>query len=220
MGKHWVRQQVRNKDVVQESVDQSVRWVDANRNAAAAIAGGIAVGAILLIALISHIRGAQTQSWDRLSVAQGMAYAGHPDEALQQIQQLVGEKPASDAAAFGQLFAGDVAYTRGQYKEALEHYNAVLERGKPAGLQPIALSDTAITQEAAGQFQPAQLAAQHFLEQYPDHFLAPQVHAILARTLSALGQAEQAKTTYQKIALQYEGTSWAAWASGHIQPAK
>jgi tetratricopeptide (TPR) repeat protein len=220
MGKHWVRQQVRHKDLVQESVEKSVNWVDGNRSFAAAAAAGAAVLALVLGLIVSHVRGAATQSWDRLAVAQGMAYGGHPDEAMAQIKQLVEERPSSDAAAFGRLFAGDVAFSRGQYKEALEQYNSVLEKGTPAALQPIALSDLAITQEADGQLQPAQQTAQKFLDQYPDHFLAPQVHATLARALASLGQTEQAKTAYQKIALQYEGTTWAAWAALRLQPAK
>lgn len=219
MGKQWVREQVR-RDPVQDSVDKGVRWVDDNRQFALGAAGAGVCLLLLAVLLISHARSTRIKAWDRLGLAEAMAYAGQPDASLQQLKQLTEEQPGSAAAGFGRVFAADISYSRGQYKDALDGYNAVLERGKPAGLQPIALNDVAISQEAAGQFEQAQQAAQRFLELYPDHFLAPQVHACLARSLAALGQLDKAKTTYQKIALQYEGTPWAAWANARLQSSK
>ena len=59
--------------------------------------------------------------------------------------------------------------------------------------------------------------AQRFLDAYGDHFLAPQVHSCLARSLESAGQAAQAKAAFQKIALQYADTSWAAWAQARLK---
>ncbi len=218
MGKHWVREQVR-KDVVQESVDKGVRWVDHNRSQALAWTGGVAAAALVAVIAFTHVRSSHDGAWTRFSVAQGMAYSGQPDKALAEIKALQDEQGNTDAAGFGRILAGDIDYTRGSYKEALDQYAAVLERGKPASLQPIALSDTAISQEASGQFQQAAQTAQHFLDQYPDHFLAPQVHGCLARAQVAMGQLDAAKTTWQKISLQYPDTSWAAWAQARLQAA-
>jgi TolA-binding protein len=81
----------------------------------------------------------------------------------------------------------------------------------------VALCDLALAQEAAGKPQESAQTAQHFLDTYPDHYLAPQAHACLARSLAASGQAEQAKTALQKISLQYPGTSWADWAAAKLK---
>jgi tetratricopeptide (TPR) repeat protein len=219
MGKQWVREQVR-KDLVQDSLDKGVRWVEINRSRAGAIAAGVAAAALIAVFVIARVRANKNEAWDRLSIAEAMAYTGRVDGSLEQLKKLSDEQPGTPAAAYGQLFAGDVLYTKGQYKEALALYTEVLERGAPAPLMPIALNDVAISQEAVGEFAQAQQTAQRFLDSHPDHFLAPQVHAVLARAQAAQGQLDAAKATYQKIALQYPETSWAAWASARLSPAK
>jgi TolA-binding protein len=216
MGKQWVRQEVKRNEL-QELVDSAAVWISRNQQMAASIAGGIAVVVIAICLLVYKSRSAQSASWDRLALAEDTAYAGQLESSLQQIKDLTTQYPNSQAAAYALLFEGDILYPRGQYKEALDAYNKVLENSEPKVLQPLALGDSAVTQEAAGQCPQAIQTAQHFLELYPDHYLAPQVHASLARCLAVGGQADQARTAYQKITLQYPDTSWAAWAKARLE---
>ena len=216
MGKHWIRQQIRHDDV-HDTFDKAVVWVQANRQAAG-MAAGAAVLAVLVVSLIFFQRtAARTASWERLGLAQSYAYSGRQDASLEQLKQLAADYPTSDAAGFGELFAGDLLYQGGKFKQATEHYTKLLDRGAPKALQPVALNDLALAQESDGQPQLAVQTAQRFLETYSEHFLAPQIHACLARCLQALGQADQAKAAYQKISLQYPDTSWAAWAQSRLK---
>lgn len=216
MGKHWARQQVR-QDEVKDSVDHAMHWVATNRQKALTIGGSIA-GALLLVGLVVWQRGAAASSaWERLSFAQSLAYAGKADESMSQLNKLAEEQPGSDAAKYAGVFAGDMMFQQGKSKEAAAQYQKMLDGGLPKTLEPVTLNDLAIAQEAGGQPQLAVQAAQRFLDAYPDHFLAPQVHACLARSLQALGQAEQAKAAFQKIALQYPETSWAGWAQAKLK---
>lgn len=216
MGKHWARQQVKRNEI-QDFIDKALIWINANRRIAGAAAGAV----LLVLAIVSlafyRSRTIQTTAWDRLSLAQNFAYGGRLDDAVRQINDMAVDYARTQAYGFGLLFAGDMLYPRGQYKEAVENYSKIIETGEPKVLLPFALNDTAIAQEAAGQFQQAVATAQRFLESYPDHFLAPQVNVCLARSLQALGQKEQAKATYQKITIQYPDTSWAAWAQSSLQ---
>ena len=216
MGKQWVRQQIRH-DEMHDVVDKGLLWIEKNRQTAAMGAGAIVVVAIILVATFSHARNARAQAWDRLSLAQSYAYSGVPQAALAQFDQLRRDHPNSDAAGFATVFAGDVHFQRAEYKEAADEYSKIIERGLPKGLQPVALADLAITQESAGQAQQAAQTAQRFLDAFPDHYLAPQVHACLARSLLAAGQKDQAKAAFQKISLQYPDTSWAAWAQSQLK---
>ena len=63
-----------------------------------------------------------------------------------------------------------------------------------------------------GDFKAAAESDQKFLDSYQDHFLAPQVHASLARCLAALGDAAKAKAAYERIVFLYPETYWAQWA--------
>ena len=217
MAKQWVRQHQVQRDEVQDLLDQGVEWVLRNRQTSAT-AAGIAAAVILVASLAAYrTRTVRNESWERLGVAESLAYSGRAESALDQLKQLVAEQPSSDAAGYAAVFAGDLQFQHAQYKDAADNYLKVLERSTPKILQPVALTDLAIAQEAEGQPKEAAQTAQRFLETYPDHFLAPQAHACLARALAASGQAEQARAALQKIVLQYPDTTWAAWAQSRLK---
>lgn len=217
MGKHWVRQQVRRNEL-QDTVDMVLLWVSRNRQTAAAGAGALAAALLIAGFIVYRSRTLAEAAWSRLGEAQEHAYGGRPDQSLLRLKELFTDYGRTKASAFGLLFQGDMMYPRGQYKEALESYSKVLERGEPKVLQPVATADIAVTQEAAGNCPEAASTAQRFLDSYADHFLAPQVHASLARCLEALGKGDQAKAAWQKIVLQYPDTSWASWAQKRLSP--
>ena len=177
--------------------------------------GGILVALLILGGGLYHRRSQQAAAWERLSLAQYSAYSGQLDAALKQINDLKMDHAGSPAAAFGLLFAGDIQYRQGLYKEAVATYSGILESDAKFIL-PLALANTAMSQEAAGEFNQALVTDQRFLETYSDHFMAPQVHASIARCQQALGQMDQAKVTYQKITLQYPDTPWARWAQERL----
>lgn len=217
MGKHWARQQVRRNEVA-DVLEKGIEWTSVNRRAAGSAA--VAIVAILLVGglFLYSSRTRQNAAWDRLAVSESAAYAGNPDAALKQLQELAAEFPGAKASSYGQLFAGDVQFQRAKYTETIEAYNKVLERGEPKAVLPLALGGLGVALEAAGQHRQAVEKHESFLQTYPDHFLAPQVHASLARCQAALGQNDQARATLQKISLQYPDTSWAAWAQARLSP--
>ena len=218
MGKHWARQQVRRNEV-QDALEKGIHWTALNRR----VAGGTAAVALAVLLagglFLYSSRARQNAAWDRLSVAESAAYAGNPDAALKQISDLVAEHSGAKAASYGLLFSGDVQFQREKYAETIEAYGKVLERGEPKAALPLALGGLGVALEAAGQHRQALEKAESFLQTYPDHFLAPQVHASLARSQQTLGQNDQARATLQKISLQYHDTSWAAWAQARLNPA-
>jgi TolA-binding protein len=217
MGKQWVKQQIRH-DEMQGALSQGLRWTSQNRQKAGLTAGA-AAAALLVGGIFFYGRNArQNAAWDRLSVAQALAYSGNPDNAAKQASELAAEYPGTPAAGYAALFAGDVLFQRGQHQEAAAQYAKILQQGEPKILLPLAQGNTALALEAAGQCRQAVGAVETYLQSYSDHYLAPQVHASLARCQEVLGQAEQAKATLQKIQLQYPDTSWAAWAKGKLSP--
>lgn len=215
MAKQWIKQQVKRNEL-QEYVDRGALWALGNRQTVLMAAGGVLAVLVIAGMFLYKNSSGQTAAWDRLSVAQGYAYGGQADASLEQIKGLETEHTGAKASGFGQLFAGDIYFQRGSYKETTETYSKILERGEPRALVPYALSGTALAQESAGQCGESAATSQKFLDTYSDHLLAPQVHASLARCLNNLGQTDQAKTTYQKITLQYPDTYWARWAQARL----
>jgi len=181
----------------------------------AKILAGAAVAAFVFLAAGLAVRKyLQTReaAWERLAIAQSLAYQGQDVLALNQIRSLEAGFGKAPAVGFGLLFSGDVLYQKGKYAEASELYKKVLDRGEPRSLMPFALSDLALSQEAGGNCNEAVSTTQRFLDSYQDHFLAPQVHASLARCLDALGQKDKAKAAYERMGLLYPETYWSRWA--------
>ncbi|MBI4376553.1 MAG: tetratricopeptide repeat protein [Elusimicrobia bacterium] len=215
MGKQWVRAQIKHNEL-QDILEAGLAWVSRNRKTAG-IAAGSALAAVLLVSGILYQRKSlRSEAWNKLWMVQAYAYSNRLPDALEQMKGLAADYPNTPATAFGWLFAGDMLFPQGKFQEAVEHYTRLIEMGTE-GLQPYALNGLAISFEAAGQPQKAAEAAQRFLDLYPDHFLAPQVHGCLARSLKTLGQLEQAKGALQRITIQYQDTSWAKWAQDQLQ---
>jgi TolA-binding protein len=216
MGKQWVRQQMK-KHELQDAVDKAIRWISENRQTAG-IAAASAAGVMLLAGLFlySH-RAKNNAAWDLLSLANGYAYAGQAETAVKKIDELESQYQSTPAAAYGLLFAGDLLLHRSSFPDSMKYYKQLLDRGPPQHLQPFALCGMTVAQEALGQYNDAIQAGERFLNAYPDHFLAPQVHSALARCQVSSGQTDAAKATLQKIALQYPDTSWAGWAQNKLK---
>ena len=216
MGKQWVRGQVK-RDEVQNAVNSAIRWVNENRQTAgitaASAAGLILFGGIFLYSC--HVK--QNTAWNTFSMANGYAYLGQPDIAIQKVEELDTQYPSSPASGHALLFAGDILYSKGQFPQSAKFYDRLLDKGQPEQLLPFALAGLSAAQEAQKLYPEAGRTAERFLAAYPDHFLAPQVHAALARCQATMGQVDASKTTLQKIALQYPDTSWAGWAQERLK---
>lgn len=214
MAKQWIKQEMKRNEV-ESAVGKGMQWAMGNRQTTLAVAGAILAALVLAAGLLYRNHSMQTTAWDRLSVAQNYAYGGQPAASLQQLKELTADYGGTKAAGYAHLFAGDILFRQGSFKEAVESYAKVSE-GSDAKLASVALADTSLALEAAGQYQQAIAAAQRFLDAHADSFLAPQVHSSLGRSQHALGQIDQAKATYQKISLQYPDTPWAGWAQSKL----
>ena len=215
--KHWSDQSEVARDELRDAVEQTVDWLIEHRREASYAAGGI-LGAALLTGLVAYSRHAKmTESWDKLSLAEMYAYAGHPIEAqsaLAQVSEAGGGSAA--AAALARMLEGDILIAGQKYADAATSYGKAAEIA-PEGIRPFALAEKVMTLEEEGKMAECAAAAQSFLDTNADHLLAAQVHSILARCQMAQGQADAAKSTLQRISLQYPNSPWAEWATTRLQ---
>ncbi|MEK9144819.1 MAG: tetratricopeptide repeat protein [Elusimicrobiota bacterium] len=216
MGKQWVRQEAKKNELAQV-MDSALHWVRFHQQTAAwtlvAVLGIAIAGATMSYRILQ----AREQSWGKLAIAQSLAYGGQVEPAFQQISALSSEHPGSVAAGYGMLLEGDIRFQQEKFKEAAEVYRHLADEPAHKSLAPLALADLGVVQEAAGDCKAAVEADQRFLDSFQDHFLAPQVHASLARCLGALGEAEKAKATLERIAFLYPDTPWVDWAKSRLK---
>jgi tetratricopeptide (TPR) repeat protein len=214
--KHWATKSEAAKDEVKDFVEESVEWLIIRRREA-----GITAGAVAVVALIAglFLYGRHTRvnaAWDKLSQAELYAYSGRVPEAQSLLTQVASEGGAPAASALANMLQGDLHYPHAEYDQALTAYDKAAQDA-PEALKPYALADKVMTLQAAGKSAECASAAQSFLDATPDHLLAAQVHVALARCQLAQGQSEAAKTTMQRISLQYPNTPWSEWASARLQ---
>jgi tetratricopeptide (TPR) repeat protein len=217
--KHWAHKSEAAQDEVRDALEMSFDWVMANRRQAAYGAGAIAAVALIVGFFIYQRNASIDAAWDKLSQAELYAYSGRAAESLPLLNEAAsGASPA--ASAMAHILEGDLHYPKGEYDQALASYDKAAAEA-PENLRPFAQADRVMALEAAGKAADCAAAAQSFLSTYPEHLLAPQTHTALARCQQAAGQADAAKSTLQRISLQYQGTPWAAWASSRLAaPAK
>ncbi len=216
MAKAWARQEAQKNEIA-ALIEKGVLWVKSHPQVA--LWGGIGTLAamIAIAAFVNRAANEREESWSRFAFAQSYAYSKAPKQALEQIQNLTRDYPGSAAASYALLMAGDILYEQGKFKEAIATYNQVVNQPNHREALPIALANLGISQEASGDCQNATGTDQRFLDAYSEHFLAPQVHASLARCLSLMGDTEKAKATYERIAFLYPNTYWAQWAQARIK---
>ncbi|MBI3550389.1 MAG: tetratricopeptide repeat protein [Elusimicrobia bacterium] len=190
----------------------AVSWANANQQKTLGVAGAV-VGALALIVFVAYQYNKNRETaWERLAFAQSYFYQGQGDKSIEQLKEIETQFAQTPASGFSTLFAGDVLFRSGKYKEAAQTYQRLIERNRPPAAAPLALSGLAAAQEAAGDCKSSMDSANQFLREHQDHFLAPQVHATLARCQESLGMKDLAKATYERMVVLYPESYWAQWA--------
>lgn len=214
--RHWASHNEAKHDEVREAAAGAFEWLLQRKRQALLVTGGAL--AVLFIAAVVTVqrRASKADAWDRYALAELLAYGGRPTDAVDAARKLGEEKPGTRAATMARLLEGDILQARGEYKAALEAYAKAAEEQGP--LSPFTAANRAMTLEAAGQHAEALSAAKQFLTESPEHFLAPLVLSVQARCEQALGQAEAARASLQRITLQYPDSPWAAWANTRLLP--
>ena len=215
--KHWANKSEAAKDEVKDFFEELVDWVIIHRREAGMTAAGVALVAVVAGLFLYSRQARANAAWDKLAQAELIAYAGRVPEAQTLLAEVGQDSGASrSAAAFADMMAGDLHFPHGELDQALASYDKAAQEA-PDALRPYAQADKVLALQAAGKSAECAAAAQSFLETTPEHLMAAQVHVALARSQMALGQNDAAKSTLQRISLQYPNTPWAEWASARLQ---
>ncbi len=216
MGKQWARQEAKKNEIA-TAIENTADWIKTHPQATVWIAVGLVAAVLIGGAFYNKVYGEREETWSRYWIAQSYAYNQQTPNALAQVKKLAEENPNATASSYGMLLAGDVLFEQGRFNEATAAYEKVMSQPNHESVRPIAMANLSLTKEAAGDCKGGNSNSQEFLDAYADHFLAPQVHASFARCLGALGQTEQARATYERMAFLYPDTYWANWAKDRLK---
>ncbi len=211
MAKAWARQQA-HKNELATLVERATLWLKMHPQQATWGALGVVAVALMSVAFYTRTQAENEDAWSKLAVATSYAYMGRGPEALKQIEALGNEHPTNAAAQYGWLLTADLMYDQARYPDAIKYYRKVIDRNAGGELHPLGLAGLTLSQEAGGDCQASSTGSNQFLNNYKDHFLAPQVHASMVRCQLALGKPEQAKAALERMEFLYPNSYWAEWA--------
>ncbi|MBI4350546.1 MAG: tetratricopeptide repeat protein [Elusimicrobia bacterium] len=202
-------------DIAPSKFDLALAWIRENRETF--IGSLVILLAIIVFSVyfLIHYRGLRDTAWKTLFIAQQQAGGGNLAQAQQQLTAIETSYGSTSAAPYATLLKGDMLYAQGRFKEAAAEYSKLLNSKE---LAPFALYNAGKAKEAEGDLAGAQVRYSDFLLKTPEHFIAPEVHASLARVQELSGNAALAKTTYEKIVLLYPDTAWALQAKARLTP--
>lgn len=195
--------------------DLALGWIKKNRETFIGSLVILLAVIIFSVYFFFHYRGLRDTAWKTLFMAQQVGYGGNVAQAQQQLDGIVASYGSTSAAPYATLTKGDMLFAQGKFKEAGAEYSKILTNGDLGAFAAYSLGKS---KEADGDLAGAQAQYSDFLSKNPEHFIAPEVHASLARAQELSGNAALAKTTYEKIVLLYPDTSWAMQAKARLTP--
>ncbi len=216
--KHWANKEPSKQDEVRDFFAKGLDLALQRRKEVGIVLGAAAaLGVGAGFVAYSHAA-KENDAWDKLSMAEAYSYYNRPKEAAEALTEVAAQTASPTAAGLAGIIQGELKQTKGEHDAALAAFAGAADTA-PAPLKPFALAEKVSGLEIAGKLPECIAAAQSFLDANADHFLAPQVQEAMARCQLASGQAEAARSTWQKISLQYPDTPWAARANARLQPA-
>jgi tetratricopeptide (TPR) repeat protein len=200
-----------------DKFDLALAWIKKNRETFIGSVVIILAAAVFGVYFFIHYRDLRDTAWKNLFIAQQIGYQGNIPQAQQQLASIETSYGSTSAAPYATMTKGDILFAQGKFKEAGEEYAKIIT-AKEIGA--FALYNLGKCKESMGDLAGAQAQYSEFLSKYPENFMAPEVHASLARSQELAGAKDLAKTTYEKIALLYPETAWAMQAKARLaQPA-
>ncbi len=193
--------------------DKVFAWIKTNRETFIGSLVILVAAIIFGVYFFMHYRGLRDTAWKNLFMAQQLGFSGNVNEAQQQLAAIEANYGSTSAALYASMTKGDIFFAQNKFKEAGEQYAKVLN---DRDLGPFASYNAGKCKEAAGDLAGAQAQYSDFLSRTPEHYIAPEVHASLARTQELAGAKDLAKLSYEKISLLYPDTTWAMQAKARL----
>ena len=194
--------------------DKALGWIKKNRETFIGSVVILLAAGIFAVYFFMHYRDMRDSAWKALFIAQQTGFGGNVAEAQKQLEGVEASFSGTSAAPYAALTRGDILFAQGKFKEAEAEYAKV---SYDKNLAPFALYSVGKSREAAGDLTGAQAQYSDFLSRFPENFMAPEVHASLARSQELAGARDMARESYEKISLLYPDTPWAMEAKARLQ---
>jgi len=203
--------------MLEKKIEAAIVWVRTHQERFWTVVGVIVMASLFLyFAIQQHVR-QQNEAWAQLGPIQGALAQNQTDTARKSLADWQTHYGTSNAASYAQFLKGDLLYKTSDYVSAAQIYAEVAQAGKPALVQPLALSAEISAEEMAGNIKAARATAQRFVEKYPDHFFAASAYLSQARLAEMSGDMPAAQAIYERFVILYPQSPWTASVRSQLQ---
>jgi len=170
---------------------------------------------IVLILVVSVLGGKQYYDSTIASANKELLKASTTEE-LETLVQNYGKWKVGNTA---RLRLAKSLYDSGKYDEALETYDACINKGAPVGFAEVAVMGRAICLEAKGDefLDKAMTAYTDFIDKNPTHFLVTQAKMGQARILTLQGKKDEAAKKLETLKAEKNSDPMAEMAITQLQ---
>ena len=201
----------------ESALRQSVLWVRSHQEQFWAISGTIIGGALLVYFMVHRRQVENEDAWTQLGIAQSYAMQGQTDQAVKALNDWTTHFQGTSATSYAKFIRADLMYKTSDYVTAAQIYGDLAVSGQPLVVRPLALSAQSASLEMAGRIPEATAVTQHFLDQYPDHFLTASMYISQARLAELSGNTASATAVYDRFVILYPQSPWTAFARARLQ---
>lgn len=207
---------VEEKDFILSSLISALDFLKQNKKGVLTAVGILVLAAVIGYAYSTHIKNVTEKSWAAYYTAQVQVLGGNQEEGFKQIDALNADFPGSDAAAYAQLFKGDMLYASENFAQAADVYKP-LTGSTNETVYTVASLSLASSLQAAKDYKASAEEMTKFIKQNPKSFALPQAYFTLALSQELAGNKTEALEAYKHLVENYAKTYFGSVAKDKIK---
>lgn len=193
-----------------------IKFVKKYKQQVLAVLGIFAAIVALVVYFIIKYQETQKSLLEKLSIAENLFYSERYDESLKLLDELIQRFPKRKLTVRAALLKAYILYNNEDFLGAKKLFTSVLNYNIPY-YSPFALLGLSLCEENIGNYEQTEKIYRDFIEKYPNHFLTPRAYELLAALYELNGSTELAKSTYDKLLVNFPGSYWSTKAEKKLK---
>lgn len=197
-------------DPLMEKVTAVTDFAQQHRQRLSYVIGGVAALIIILYAYFSYRDNLNTESLNKLAIAEQIFLGGNHREAIRHLERYVAEWEGTVGGGIGTYYLATAYYQTDQFDFAKQYYEVYVNDYADYDLYTAAsMAGIAACWEAMNNYEEAIQQYERVIRKYPDFYLTPDYLLSLARCYRLTQKYDEARQVYERITKEYPESAYA-----------
>jgi outer membrane protein assembly factor BamD (BamD/ComL family) len=197
-----------NGPTLEKRVEDGLLWIRAHQERFWTVTGVVVLAVLFGVFAVQQHEHQLDEAWTQLGAVQSSILQNQLDAAKKSLADWQTRYGSSGAKTYADFLRADLLSKTSDYASAAQVYAQLAASGRPAVVQPLALSAEISSEEMAGNLAQARATAQRFIDKYPDHFFAASAYLSQARLAELSGDQPAATAIYERFVILYPQSPW------------